>query len=45
MIAAIVREPQSDEVREQVQRSVGELTSKFPLYAERLKPTVSGAAR
>jgi glycine hydroxymethyltransferase len=37
MIAAIVREPQSDEVREQVKRSVAELTAKFPLYAKRMK--------
>jgi glycine hydroxymethyltransferase len=37
MIAAIVREPQSDEVREQVQRSVAELTAKFPLYPKRIK--------
>jgi glycine hydroxymethyltransferase len=37
MIAAIVREPQSDEVREQVQRSVAELTAKFPLYLKRIK--------
>jgi glycine hydroxymethyltransferase len=41
MIAAIVREPQSDEVREQVKRSVGELTAKFPLYATRMKERVS----
>jgi glycine hydroxymethyltransferase len=37
MIAAIVREPQSDEVREQVKRSVAEVTAKFPLYAKRMK--------
>ena len=37
MIAAIVREPQSDEVREQVKRSVAELTAKFPLYGKRMK--------
>jgi glycine hydroxymethyltransferase len=37
MIAAIVREPQSDEVRNQVKRSVAELTAKFPLYAKRMK--------
>jgi glycine hydroxymethyltransferase len=41
MIAAIVREPQSDEVREQVKRNVAELTAKFPLYAKRMKPRVS----
>ena len=37
MIAAIVREPQSEEVRNNVKRSVSELTAKFPLYAKRLK--------
>ena len=45
MIAAIVREPQSEEVSKQVQRSVAELTARFPLYGKRLKSTVSGAAR
>src|SRR5436305_12533010 len=38
MIAAIVREPQSEEVRNNVKRGVAELTAKFPLYAKRLKP-------
>ena len=37
MIAAIVREPQSAEVREEVKRSVAELTAKFPLYEKRMK--------
>jgi glycine hydroxymethyltransferase len=37
MIAAIVREPQSEEVRNNVKRGVAELTAKFPLYAKRLK--------
>src|ERR1051326_3829537 len=37
MIASIVREPQSEEVREKVKRGVAELTAKFPLYAKRLK--------
>src|SRR5215813_5895593 len=37
MIASIVREPQSDEVRQQVQRSVAELTAKFPLYSKRMR--------
>jgi glycine hydroxymethyltransferase len=41
MIAAIVREPQSEEVSKQIQRSVAELTARFPLYAKRLKPLVS----
>src|SRR5436305_8903120 len=37
MIAAIVHEPQSEEVRNNVKRSVAEVTAKFPLYAKRLK--------
>ena len=37
MIAAIVREPQSEEVRTRVKRSVTELTAQFPLYAKRLQ--------
>src|SRR3954470_17618918 len=37
LIAAIVREPQSEDVRQQVKRSVAELTAKFPLYAKRLQ--------
>ena len=44
MIAAIVRESQSEEVREKVKRSVSELTAKFPLYAKRLKRSASGQA-
>ena len=44
MIAAIVREPQSEQVAKKVRRDVAELTAKFPLYAKRLKPTVSGAS-
>jgi len=41
MIAAIVHEPQSEVVRNNVKRSVAELTAKFPLYAKRLKPRSS----
>jgi glycine hydroxymethyltransferase len=37
MIAAIVHEPQSEVVRNNVKHSVGELTAKFPLYAKRMK--------
>lgn len=37
MIAAIVREPQSEQVRDQVRRDVAALTARFPLYAKRLK--------
>jgi len=41
MIAAIVHEPQSEDARNNVKRSVTELTAKFPLYAKRLKPRAS----
>jgi glycine hydroxymethyltransferase len=44
MIAAIVREPQSEQVRDGIRRDVEALTARFPLYAKRLKPTVSGAS-
>src|SRR5437016_4250564 len=37
MIAAIVHEPQSEDARNNVKRSVTELTAKFPLYAKRLR--------
>src|SRR5256714_8824647 len=43
MIAAIVREPQSEEVRNNVKRGVAELTARFPLYAKRLKRSATGA--
>ena len=41
MIAAIVSEPESQEVRNNVKRGVAELTAKFPLYAKRLKSRAS----
>jgi glycine hydroxymethyltransferase len=41
LIAAIVHEPESEDVRHQVKRSVAELTAKFPLYAKRLKTRAS----
>ena len=41
MIAAIVHEPQSEDVRNNVKLSVAELTAKFPLYAKRLKSRAS----
>src|SRR5918999_980003 len=37
MIAAIVREPQSEQVRDQVRREVADLTARFPLYSKRLR--------
>jgi len=44
LIAAIVHEPESEDVRRKVQSGVAELTAKFPLYAKRLKGTVSEVA-
>jgi glycine hydroxymethyltransferase len=43
LIAAIVHEPESEDVRQKVKRSVAELTAKFPLYAKRLKSSVGQA--
>jgi glycine/serine hydroxymethyltransferase len=37
LIAAIIHEPASEEVRQTVQRGVADLTSRFPLYPKRLK--------
>src|SRR5207245_6756683 len=42
LIAQVVHEPESEDVRHQVQHGVAELTAKFPLYAERLKQTATG---
>src|SRR5215213_6921466 len=36
LIAAVIREPESEEVKQRVKREVAELTEKFPLYAHRL---------
>lgn len=35
LIASIIHEPESEEVKERVKREVAELTAKFPLYAHR----------
>ena len=37
MIASIVREPESEEVKTRVKREVEELTQKFPMYQKRLQ--------
>jgi glycine hydroxymethyltransferase len=37
MIAAVIREPNSDEVKAKVKQEVAELTQKFPMYQNRLK--------
>jgi glycine/serine hydroxymethyltransferase len=41
LIAAIVHEPESEDVRRKVQTGVAELAAKFPLYAKRLKDTAT----
>ncbi|MDQ5838522.1 MAG: serine hydroxymethyltransferase, partial [Acidobacteriota bacterium] len=37
LIAAVLHEPESEEVRTRVRESVLELTSRFPLYPKRLR--------
>ena len=43
LIAAIIREPESEEVKQSVKREVAELTEKFSLYAHRLSGDKQGA--
>ena len=44
LIAAIVHEPESEDMRRKVQSGVVELTHRFPLYAKRLKRAVTEVA-
>src|SRR3982075_3265077 len=44
LIAQVVHEPESEDLRRSVQQSVAELAARFPLYAKRLKQTATGAA-
>lgn len=44
MIASVIRESGSDEVKERVRRDVAELTARFPMYPSRLKPSSADAA-
>jgi glycine/serine hydroxymethyltransferase len=37
LIAEIIHEPQSEEVKAKVQQGVADLTARFPLYSKRLK--------
>lgn len=37
LIAAVIHEPNSEEVKAQVKRDVADLTAKFPMYQKRLK--------
>jgi glycine hydroxymethyltransferase len=44
MIAAIIHEPESEDVKTRVRREVAELTAKFPMYPSRLKDRQSDAS-
>src|SRR5258708_30291433 len=44
LIAQVVHEPESENVRRKVKTGVSELTARFPLYAKRLKKTVTEVA-
>ncbi len=44
MIAAVIYEPESEEVKTRVKRGVAELTAKFPMYPNRLKEKQSSSA-
>lgn len=44
MIASIIHEPDSEEVKKRVRAEVAELTSRFPMYANRLKNVENEAA-
>ena len=37
MIASVIREPESDEVKAKVKHQVAEITAKFPMYPDRSK--------
>jgi glycine hydroxymethyltransferase len=45
LIAEIIHAPESEEVRRKVELGVTELTARFPLYAKRLKRTVTEVAK
>jgi glycine hydroxymethyltransferase len=44
MIAEVVLEPESEEVKRRVRKQVAELTARFPMYVNRLKPTQNESA-
>ncbi len=44
MIASIIHEPESDEVKSRVRREIAELTARFPMYEKRLKRTIGESA-
>jgi glycine/serine hydroxymethyltransferase len=37
LIAEVIHEPESEDVRRKVQQGVADLTARFPLYPKRLK--------
>jgi glycine hydroxymethyltransferase len=41
LIAEVLHDPQSEDVRQKVRQSVSELSARFPLYPKRLKQTVA----
>jgi len=43
MIASIIREPESEDVKNKVRRQVAEVTARFPMYTNRLKEKHSEA--
>ncbi len=43
MIAALIHEPESDDVKTRVRREVAEMTAKFPMYPNRLKEKLNEA--
>lgn len=43
MIASVVHEPESEDVKARVRREVLELTERFPMYQGRLRPQAGGA--
>jgi len=43
LIASVLREPESEEVRGRVRDAVGELTARFPLYPRRMREPEAGA--
>jgi glycine hydroxymethyltransferase len=46
LIAAVIHEPESEEVKSRVRREVAEITARFPMYPSRLKEnqTEAGSA-
>ena len=43
MIASVIHEPESEDVKARVRREVLELTGRFPMYQGRLRPQAGGA--